>query len=303
MAAIGSIAAQVVAHETEPTFRAGVALVKVDAQVVDGRGHNITDLSQADFEILDEDRPQRITGFAHESEPIDLLLLLDVSGSMRRSLGQLAATAESALAELHSADRVAVMLFARDAAMRTRFTSDFGRVAAGIRSGLSDEGLGGGTAINSALVSATLQFADAERRGRRAVLIVTDNMSLNYRVSDDEVLHRLSDANAVLYGMLIGKSRRPPAPRPGTYVNPDFTPSDIAKLAELSGGEFAEASRPSETLADMVQRIRARYSLEFEAPPSAASAYHRIRVELAPGARERYPNARVRARNGYFAAQ
>ncbi len=303
MAAIGSITAQVPAAEGEPTFRAGVALVKVDAQVADERGREIGGLTQTDFAVFDEARQQRITRFAHESEPTDLLLLLDVSGSMRRSLAQLAATAERALAQLHPGDRVAVMLFARDAKVRTGFTADISRVASGIRGGLSDDSLGGGTAINSAIISAALEFQKTEQRGRRAMLIVTDNMSLNYRVSDDEVLHQLSDANAVLYGMLIGKGRRLSAPKPGTYVNPDFTPSDIAKLAELSGGEFAEASQPGEMLAQLAERIRGRYSLEYEAPPSAPNAYHGIRVELSGDARERYRNAKIRARDGYFAAR
>src|SRR5579871_2518013 len=58
------------------TFRAGVTLVKVDAAVTDRGGHAITGLTQQDFEIFDDDAPQKIQYFEHEPDPLDLLLLL-----------------------------------------------------------------------------------------------------------------------------------------------------------------------------------------------------------------------------------
>ena len=57
------------------------------------------------------------------------------------------------------------------------------------------------------------------------------------------------------------------------------------KLAEDTGGEAVEARNAGDFVPQMIERIRARYGLEYEAPPSAAGAYHRIRVELTPEAR------------------
>lgn len=284
-------------------FRSDVASVRVDAQAVDRDGRNITGLTQRDFQIFDNGQPQKIAYFAHETEPLDLLLLLDVSGSMQRSLAQLAATAEGALAQLHPGDRAGLMLFARDAKVSEPFTADFGQVAMRIRDRVRDSSLGSGTAINSAIVSAALYLRKEPARGRRAILIVTDNQSLNYQVPDEEVLRRLFAADTVLNGMLIGKHKRPPPPRPGAYVNPDFTPSDVFKVSERSGGEAMEASKPGEALGRMIERIRARYGMQYAAPASPPGVFHEIRVELSPGARERYPGAVVRARGGYCAAE
>src|SRR5690348_10969665 len=80
-----------------PTFHAGVTLVKVDAAVTDHNGRTVPGLAQTDFQIYDQDAPQRIVHFEHESDPLDLLLLLDVSGSMHRYLIELASTARAAL--------------------------------------------------------------------------------------------------------------------------------------------------------------------------------------------------------------
>src|SRR5262245_4559330 len=85
----GILPAQQLAAQKEdeiPVFRAGVTLVKVDLQVVGPDGRDISDFTQQDFTIFDENQPQQIAYFGRESEPLDLLLLLDISGSMRRSL-------------------------------------------------------------------------------------------------------------------------------------------------------------------------------------------------------------------------
>lgn len=286
--------------EEAPTFRSDVALVKVDAQIVTRNGHNVTDLTQQDFVISDNGAPQKILYFARESEPLDLLLVLDVSGSMHRSLDQLAAAARNALGQLHAGDRAGVMLFSREARVREPLTADLSKVAAQMREAVREDSLGSGTSINSALISAALYLQKEPVRGLRAILIVTDNLSLNYQTPDEEVLRELFAADTVLNGMLIGKQKRPVPPRPGAYVNPDFTPSDIAKLAAESGGEAIEAARPGDALQQMIEHIRARYGMQYAAPASPPGTYHRIQVDLAPQARDRYRDAVVRARKGYF---
>ncbi len=286
-----------------PVFRAGVSLVKVDAQVVDRRGRVIEDLTAADFRVYDEGRPREIAHFGRESEPLDLVLLLDVSGSMHRALQEMAGAAQAALGALTAGDRVALMLFARSAALREPFTDDFAALQSGMRSAVADRGLGSGTAINSAIIDAAGYLVREGRNARRAVLIVTDNRSLNYKVPDEDVLRALYGGDAVLNAILIGKQRRPDPLPEGAYVNPDFTPSDVFKLAGETGGEALEARRPGESFQQMIERIRARYGLHYEAPAATPGAFRRITVELAPEALKRYPGAAVRARAGYYAAR
>ena len=105
----------------------------------------------------------------------------------------------------------------------------------------------------------------------------------------------------MLNGILIGK--RPDPPRVGHYVNPDFTPSDVFKLTEQSGGEAMEAGRIGDSFHNMIERIRARYSIQYDEPSSRPGEFHHIRVELTPEARSRHRNTMIRARAGYYAAQ
>ncbi len=287
----------------ETTFRAGVTLVKVDVAVTTANGRTIPDLTQSDFQVLDENQPQPIAYFEHESEPLDLLLLLDVSGSMHRSLTELAAAARAALHPLGPNDQVAVMLFARDSALRQQFTSDFGLVQAEIAAAVRAEDLGSGTAINSAILKAAETIRRRPANSRRAVLIVTDNLSLNYRVPDEDVIRALYAADATLDAILIGKQKRPDPLKPGAYSNPDFTPSDVFKLAEQTGGEALEARQAGQSFQLLIEHIRSRYRLQYAAPAAPPGAFRHIEVRLGGGARSRYPRAVLRARAGYYAAE
>jgi Ca-activated chloride channel family protein len=105
------------------TFKSGVSNVRVDAQVLQD-GQVITDLTAQDFVVREDGKPQPIVYFGHEKEQLSLLLLFDVSGSMRKYVEQVAAVARQALRYLRVKDRVAVMVFARDAHVRLDFTDE-----------------------------------------------------------------------------------------------------------------------------------------------------------------------------------
>src|SRR5579885_59252 len=258
--------------------------------------------SAGDFLVFDDGRPQKLAHFGREAEHVDLLLLLDVSGSMHRFLEEMAASARAALAPLGAGDRVAVMLFSREAAVRQPFTQDFAAVQAQIRQAVEDRSLGSGTAINAAIIAAAQYLEQQPVRGRRAILIVTDNQMLNYQVPDEAVTQELYRADAVLNAILIGKQLHPDPGKPGRYRNPDFTPPDVFKLAGETGGELIEERKSRNSFAEMIERLRARYALAYDAPPGGKPGeFHAIRVELSPEAQRRYPRAIVRARAGYFA--
>lgn len=279
-------------------FRATTAWVRADVQVGE-KQRVLGDLTEDDFFIYDEGQPQKILYFGRDSEPLDVLLLLDVSGSMRRYLEQMAANARQALAGLHDGDRVGVMLFSRRTQVNEELTDSRSQVIDGLKQAVRTDSLGSGTRINPAILDAAAYMAKQGVR-RRAVLIVTDNASLNYQSPDEKAIEALLGADTVLNAIVVGGGERPKAPRPGVYVNPDFTPSDVFRIAEETGGEAVKAGNAGVSFRDMMENIRTRYSIQYSAPEAAAAgSFRRIRVSLSPEARRRHPNAWIRARSGY----
>ena len=290
----------------QAVFRTGVSLVRVDIQVEENR-KILRGLTRDDFIVTDEGVPQPVSQFGRESEPLTLVLVLDVSGSMHSYLIQIAATAQEALRHLLPGDRVAVMLFSLRTTIQEEFTDNHA-VAARALNPKYFEGidLGAGTAINSAILDAAEyvnreeQSLPAAKRGRRAILMLTDNFSLNYKVPDAIVIPALYSADTVFNAIVVGKGHKPPPIAPGTYTNPDFTPADVFRIAEETGGEAIRVESAGKAFGEMLERIRTRYTLLYSAPPATPGTFRHIRVDLSPSARARYPQATLRYRSGYY---
>ena len=305
----GSLAAQqaVPPQEKEkdedlPVFKAGVTLVKVDIEVTGRDGRNITDLTQKDFRIFDENELREAAHFGREFEPLDLLLLLDVSGSMRRSLEEVAASTRAALGYLHSGDRVGLMLFSRNAELVQPFTEDFRNTQHKILDSIYKQDLGNGTLINESLIAAAAVLKQQPAKGRRAILIVTDNEGVNYQVSNAEVVRAMDNTDTVLSAIVTLKGPKRPAVRRSGYSNPASAPPDVYQFAAQTGGAAVESvSKTGELFEKVIERIRSRYFIQYPAPPADAGSFRHIRVELTPEARQAHPGAAIRAREGYYA--
>lgn len=292
-------------HPQDPaTFRADIAEVRVDVQVAD-RGKLVSGLTVSDFEVYDQETLQPVKRFGRESDPVALVILLDVSGSMKRYVQQMASTAQKALTHLTPDDRVSVMAFAKGTETLSDFTNKFEEVQRDIDVGVEQHTLSAGTAIYNAVVEAAGDLQDQARKTpnvRRGVIILTDNESLNYQVTEKNVLESLFSADAVLNAIVTGKSSRPKAPKPGEYRNPDFTPTDIFKISEETGGEAFQVDRADKIFPVMMERLRNRYSLVYKAPSGTPGEFRKIRVALTPDAKRKYPKATIRARSGYYTA-
>jgi len=282
-------------------FQSGTAQVRVDVQVNDG-GKAVLGLTKDDFVIHDENARVTPEYCGQDSEPLAVLLLLDVSGSMKRYLEQISKVAQRGLSFLNDQDRAAVMTFQKSTSLELPLTSHRPDAARAIQLSVEDNKLPSGTAINAALLDAARELrADRERQrqpSRYAIVILTDNGSLNYRVPDAAVLRALSEADTVLNAIVVGKER---GRRTRHSNNEDFTYPDVYKLAEESGGEAVAAERADQAFPGMIRNIRQRYALAYRLPDAAQpGTFRTLRVELSPAARRKYPKASLRSRTGYY---
>jgi VWFA-related protein len=286
----------------EPVFRADLSLVHVDAEVTDGT-RTLTGFHKEDFVVKDNGRPQPVLYFSEDVEPLDLILLFDVSGSMRMNLEGVAASSSAALAELRQGDRVAVMTFQRKSRIVAPFTEDLTTVANTIRDDVLGGKFGGGTRLLAAVDDAAKYFMqDGKTHRRRAVLILTDNYGQRSRRTMTVVEH-LWEADALLSGLII-RSAADKALNTAMAVTSPLTlllQEGMEGAADKTGGDTIKAGDPGEAFREAMRRIRLRYSLYYAVPQSKPGEQRRVEVELSADALSRYPGARVRARKGYVA--
>jgi VWFA-related protein len=291
-------------EEPMTIFRAEVSLVKVDFEVVEPNGGAPGGLTQQDFVLFDENQPQPIVHLERQSVPLDLLLLLDISGSMRRSLEDVAAASRAALAQLHPGDRVGLMLFSRRAEVIQPFTEDLSSTQYKILDSIYKQNLGNGTLINESLIAAADYMKQQPVKGRRAILIVTDNEGINFESTDAQVVRAMFAADTVLNAIVVRKGPRPPAVRSTGYVNPNSAPPDVYNMSRQTGGAALDGIGKIDVVFQrLVESIRARYFLQYAAPPAElAGKFRHIRVELSPAAQRLHPGVVIHAREGYYAS-
>jgi len=283
-----------------PVFRTGVAMVRVDVDVSQDNTQ-IKDLTQNDFIVTDQGTPQPILSFSRESEPLHLLLLLDISGSMHKYINQISDTAQEAVRHLKPGDAIGIMAFGTHTKVHFDFFDNHKEIARQLRTVVDrQEDVGYGTAINEAIIDAAHYMdKNAELASQRAILILTDNLGVNYQSNDEAAIGALLNANTVLNAIVVGRGIRPGPPKPG--ANPDFTPADVYKVAERSGGVTIKAEDAGRAFDDMIARIRDRYTIGYNLPADTKTGqFRRIGVQLTPEAKKRYPGAVIRAREGYY---
>jgi VWFA-related protein len=281
------------------TFRGGVSLVHVDAEVVAKNGRVLTGFSKEDFRVFDEGREQPISAFSADEQPLDLILLFDISGSMRSKVKQVAAAAHQGLQQLRLGDRVSVMVFNRETRLIAPFSEDLAVVERAIERVLGLR-FGGGTAIQEGVHDAANRFIwfDDLNGHRRAVLIVTDNVGKPTR-RESSVVEDMWEADALLSGLVVSNRAANIGPFGLLAALGARRPGGIEHIVEQTGGDTISSDDLGSTFPEMMHRIRSRYSLYYRMPEGTLGSLRTIHLDLSAGAQQRFPEARVAARKGY----
>jgi len=315
-------------------FKSDVSLIRVDAQVVDRDNRAITGLRATDFVLREEGKVQPIRNFASEDMPVDVLLLLDVSASMRPHVQRIADAAHEALRVLKDEDRIGIMVFDRSTRLRMPLRNSRNDVEREMNRLLDQETFRGGTDITRGLYDAASYMGRSGRRdARRAIVILTDDETQLNR-DEDGVSRALTRADTVLCALIApdavgsrGMGRVPQGGggswpgvggggplggiilgRRGGYGNrgpmsggPRTHSAGTAEIARRSGGDSMPV-HDAYALETTLSRLRQRYALYFNLPAGVRSGEERsIEVSLADSALRRNGDAEVRYRRVYLA--
>lgn len=275
----------------QPTFRGSSDAIRVFVTVTDRDGRLVTTLAQGDFEIRDEGKPQPITLFDNTPQPVRLIVLLDVSGSMEGNLPLLRGATEELLARLRPDDVIRLGTFGRDVTISSTFTREPSRILASIPRSIEPDAP---TPLWRAIDEAMTAFADDDGDGRAVILVLSDGkdsgqLAFNQRpASQAGVIDRARDRGVMIYGVGM-QSRSSRQRQPGFGIDglraamTDNLPDPgLAKVAEETGGGYAEI-RFGEDLGAAFTRVadelHSQYLIGYD-PPKRDGKVHEIDVRV-----------------------
>lgn len=238
-------------------------LVVFDAQVIDKKSkRTIGDLTKDDFAITENGVKQEVSYFSRDELPLSIILLLDVSRSVRPIIHEIRDGALHALQRLKPDDEVAVMAFGTTYQLVQDFTKDRRLVSQKIESATATERLGNGTFLSSALESAATHMQKAPAPGsRRVIIIVTDNIAMTPDRETKYIVDELLDTGTVVYGLIVqaalGKFFK--------VMSLGQLSKGVNDFVERTGGEIVGADKKEvdARLGLVIDRLRARYQLGF----------------------------------------
>ncbi|MFY9609036.1 MAG: VWA domain-containing protein [Blastocatellia bacterium] len=189
------------------TIHLEARLINLNVKATDRGGSSLSTLNKEDFRIFENGVEQQIFYFEPVSAPINLVLLLDLSGSTRESRKVMIETAKKFIDSLGTEDRIAVAAFTRRFILASDFTADKKQLKKSLEKMNKIEG---GTAFYDGMW-ATLDLLRRVKDSRKAIVVLTDGvdnslMDSGYEPSDhsfDELLARVAEEDATIYPIYL----------------------------------------------------------------------------------------------------
>jgi VWFA-related protein len=280
------------ADEPVATIRAKTNEVNVVFTVTDKHGRRVTDLKQADFHVVDDNKPpEEIRSFHAETNlPLQVGLLIDASNSVR---DRFKFEQESAIEFLNQTvrqryDQAFVVGFDATPEVTQDFTDQAELLAHGVR----ELRPGGGTALYDALYFACrdkLLKASKATPVRRAIILLSDGDDNLSHVTREEAIEMAQRAETIVYTI-------------STNVSGTKGPGDkiLERIADATGGRafFPFQIRDvTNAFAEIQDELRSQYAISYKPADFKADGHYRT-IEIVANDRK---NFRVRSRRGWYA--
>ena len=284
-----SASAALSAGPAQPTFRAAVDLVTFGVTAVDRKGNLITDLTQDDFQLIEDGKPQTIKFFTRglgegDGPATHLGLMLDTSASMENDLKLARSAAIKFLNMLPEAHDITLVDFDTEVRITRYPQRDFARLVERIRMRKPD----GWTALYDAL-GVYLDGASTQD-GRTVLVMYTDGADSRSNLRFDELMKLLQASQVTAYAV-------------GLLDNTGRMRSELMmrlnQIVEATGGQafFPSALKDLDASYDKVlAEIKAQYQLGYTSTNMAQDgAWRKVEIKV------KRPDVKLRSRKGYFA--
>ncbi len=269
-------------------FSARSEVVVVHVTVTDGKSHPIGGLSREAFTVYEDGRPEAVTFFHNEDNPVTVGLVLDCSGSMQRKREAVIAAGLAFAQSSHPKDEMFTVNFNEHVwdglPPSLPFTTDVSE----LRAALERTTARGQTALFDGLHAALKHLNDGHEQ-KKVLILVSDGGDNASSMKFEGVLDLALRMDAVIYTISLRDQ-----------YDTDAKPEVLKKLAGATGGE-SFFPRKLEEVTSVLERIahdiRSGYTIGYT-PSASNGGYHAIRVDVrAPDGRK----LNVRSRSGYIA--
>jgi Ca-activated chloride channel family protein len=280
-------------------FGSTVEIVALNVTVTARRGY-VENLTQDDFVVYDNGVPQEVSLFGRGDSPIDLVLLLDLSTSVRDRVGVVRAAAKNFLRTLRPDDRAAIIGFNQRVEVLANWTgnqAELGRAVDAARAS-------GGTALYGAIYIALRGLdagtPDGEPR-RRALVVLSDGEDTSSLVSYEDVLESCRRSGVSVYTIRLRRAVSQAVEqilrdRSSRRTDAEYVMNALARETGARAFSIVQLAELADVYADIAAELSHQYVLGYVPRGDRADReFHSLSVAV-PG----HQGAQARTRTGYL---
>ena len=261
--------------------------LRFNASVTDRNGRAIGGMKESDFTVYENGIERQVAKVVPTYEPFNLVLLLDVSGSVEERIEFIRKAARDFLRTASPQDRIAIISFRDD----IQVISDFSTDRSMLSRKLDEIDAGGGTALYDALGYVLADTVKKLRGERTAIVILSDGDDNKSFVPFPAILEAITESGALVYPLYVPSGLIPETsvPKPEVTIDPLRTRyltlttrahEEGQKLAQVSGGVYYPIRHLEElqrAYDDVVVQLRTAYTITY-ASNMSPSGNPRVRV-------------------------
>jgi len=262
-------------------------LMRFNASVTDRHGRAIGGMKESDFTVYENGEERRVTNVAQTNEPFNLVLLLDVSGSVEERIDFIRKAARDFLNTASRQDRISIISFRDD----IQIISDFSTDRRLLSKKLDEIDAGGATALYDALGYVLADTLKKLRGERTAIVVLSDGDDNKSFVPFPAILDAIAESGALIYPLYVPSGLIPESSvaRPESTMDPlrsryltltTRADEEGKQLAAASGGVYYPIRHLRElqrAYDDVVVQLRTAYTITY-ASNSRPSPAPRVRV-------------------------
>ena len=264
------------------TEKVNVEVVQVTVTVSDGRGKFVPGLPKSAFHVFEDNRPQTITHFSSEDIPLELIVAIDISGSMSPAMPKLKKAVKEFLGDVPPQDRVTLLGFNDSIFTLTRKATDQAERARAV----DRLAPWGSTALYDVILRGIEMLG--RQAGRKALVVFSDGEDQGSHATINDVERRLQSSDVTLYMIAQGRG-----------ITMESLKRVMERLVQPTGGRALFTDSIDElnaAFSDLLAELSNQYLLGYSSSNAARDEnWRRIRVDV-DGHNE------VRARQGYRVA-
>lgn len=262
----------------EPTFAVRADSLDVPAaavktatvRVTDLQNRAIAGLAAADFDVVENGVSREIVSVTRSTAPVNLVLLLDVSGSIENYVTFIRKAARNFVETVDDRDRLSIVIFNEDVKKLTDFTTDKAKLS----KSLDTFDAGGGTAYYDALAYVIADTLRPLKGERSAVVILTDGDDNRSFLAFDSLKGAIQESGALVYPLYV-PSGLIAAAATGQTIDPmrmkymsltAKSEGEGERLAAISGGVYypiTQIDQIQQAYEDIVQQMRSAYLVTY----------------------------------------